>query len=103
MATLKDYLRLVVTSLITVLITMTISSAVATRNKTFESATIEDIILLKEKDIPKAINESKSYTDIKIQEHEKNQALQIKAIENDMQDVKRMVRFLYERELNKVK
>jgi len=85
---MKDYMKVIITALLTAIITLTVAGAFdypKIQNEKFEM-------------VEKNAN---TYTDKKMEYHESKDAVRFKSIDDKLEDTKGMVKFLYERELNK--
>jgi len=85
---MKDYIKVIITALLTAIVTLTIAGVFQYPN------TQKEKFELVEKN-------ANSYTDKKIVIHEEKEALMIKSITEQQNNTYMMVKFLYERELNK--
>jgi hypothetical protein len=90
MTTGKDWIKMIVATVLTVLITLTVTGAFNYPQK-IENKFVE------------VETNANNYTDKQIQNHELKETERFKRYEENMTETKKMVQFLYERELNKIK
>jgi hypothetical protein len=86
----KDYVKVILSALITALITLTLTGAF-----NLPKERRKELIAVEKKAF--------SYTDKKIQDHEEKEMVRYKALKEDLTDMKGMLKFMYERELDKLK
>lgn len=85
---MKDYVKVIITALLTAIVTLTVAGAF-------------DYPRIQESKFEMVEKNANSYTDKKMEYHEAKDAVRFKSIDDKLDDTKNMVKFLYERELNK--
>lgn len=87
---MKDYVKVIITALLTAIVTLTVAGM-------FDYPKNQD------QKIEMVEKNANLYTDKKMEYHEAKDAVRFKSIDDKLDETKIMVRFLYERELNKQK
>jgi len=89
----KDYMKVIITALITALVTLTVSGVFTQNQRINASATKDDL-----KEVKK---ESFAYTDDEIKKHAEVELVRYVAIKEKTDETYSMVKYLYELEINR--